>query len=144
MPKIYISVDKQRQVIERARGRCEYCQSRSDYATETFAVDHIVPISRGGTNKIDNLASACSGCNGRKYNKLEAQDPADGERVPLFNPRLQKWADHFSWSADYTHMIGLTPSGRATVEGLQLNRRGLVNMRGALYLIGKHPPKLDE
>jgi hypothetical protein len=41
-------------------------------------------------------------------------------------------------------MIGLTPTGRATVEVLQMNRAGLVNMRQVLYLIGKHPPQLSE
>ena len=43
MPKVYVSANKQRIVIERAQARCEYCQSRADYATETFAIDHIYP-----------------------------------------------------------------------------------------------------
>jgi hypothetical protein len=141
MPKPFISVRKQRTVMDRAQGRCEYCQSQADYATETFAVDHIVPRSRGGTNDLDNLALACSGCNGRKYNKLEAPDPATGELTPLWNPRQQQWEEHFCWSEDYTQIIALTPSGRATLEALQLNRPGLVNMRRALYVIGKHPPQ---
>lgn len=143
MPKIYVSANKQRIVIERAQARCEYCQSRADYATETFAIDHIVPTSRGGSNEIDNLALACSGCNGRKYNKQEAPDPATEGLAFLFNPRQQKWAEHFCWNRDYTLMIGLTPTGRATIAALHLKRAGLVNMRDALYLLGKHPPQPD-
>jgi hypothetical protein len=142
MAKVYISIDKQRVVMTRAQGRCEYCQSWADYATETFAVEHITPISRGGTSELDNLAFACSGCNGHKYNKIEALDPTDGKIASLFNPRQQPWSEHFAWSDDYTRIIGLTPTGRATVEALQMNRPGLVNMRGVLYLIGKHPPNL--
>lgn len=99
-----------------------------------------MPLSRGGTNELDNLALACSGCNGRKYNKLEASDPVTGELAPLFNPRTQLWEDHLCWSEDYSEVIALTSVGRVTIDVLQLNRRGLVNMRHALYQSGKHPP----
>jgi len=144
MPRVYIAVETQRAVIERAHGCCEYCQSRADYATEPFAVEHIVPISRGGTSELSNLAFSCSGCNGHKYNKIEAPDSIDGTPAPLFNPRQQGWQDHFCWNDGYTHMIGLTPTGRATVAALQMNRPGLVNMRQLLYGVGKHPPDLTE
>lgn len=43
-------------------GKCVYCTSD---ATE---VDHIVPISKGGTNDIENLVPACAPCNRRKFN----------------------------------------------------------------------------
>ena len=56
MSSAYISVDKQRAVIKRAEGRCEYCQSIADYATEAFAIEHVIPLSRGGTSELDNLA----------------------------------------------------------------------------------------
>lgn len=141
MPRPYLPVAIQRAVIERAENRCEYCQSHADYATETFAVEHIRPRSRGGTNELDNLALSCSGCNGRKYIKTEAPDPADGAMVPLFNPREDRWQDHFCWSDDYLRIVGITPTGRATIEALQMNRPGLVNMRQLLYAIGKHPPR---
>jgi 5-methylcytosine-specific restriction endonuclease McrA len=144
MPSVYIPVDKQRAVIERAEGRCEYCQSTADYATETFAVEHVMPVSRGGTSELDNLALSCLGCNGHKYNKTEVLDPADGKIVPLFNPRQQNWQTHFGWSEDFTRIIGLTATGRATMEALQMNRPGLVNMRRLLYLIRQHPPKLND
>src|SRR5882724_1591037 len=141
MPRVYLSVDTQRAVIERAHNRCEYCQSQADYATETFAVEHIYPLSQGGGNDLNNLALSCSGCNGRKYNKTQALDPTDGAMVPLFHPREQQWRAHFCWSSDYTRIIGLTPTGRATLEALQMNRLALINIRQLLYTIGKHPPQ---
>lgn len=141
MPRTYLSLDTQRAVAERADNRCEYCQSQSAYATETFAVEHIRPLSRGGGDDITNLALSCSGCNGRKYNKTQAPDPSDGTLVPIFHPREQQWNEHFCWSSDYTQVIGLTPTGRATIEALQMNRRALLNIRHLLYLIGKHPPQ---
>lgn len=100
MPRVRIAAEKRRLVIERAQERCEYCQCRSDYATETFAIDHVISVSHGGNDEVDNLALACSGCNGRKYNKLEEVDPTGGVMVPLFNPRLQLWEEHFAWSKD--------------------------------------------
>jgi hypothetical protein len=36
---------------------------------------------------------------------------------------------------------GLTPTGRASIEALHLNRLGLLNLRRLLYTIGEHPPK---
>jgi hypothetical protein len=37
----------------------------------------------------------------------------------------------------------LTPTGRATVAALQLNRPAVVNIREARYSAGKHPPQFD-
>lgn len=140
MSRRYITAEEQTTVIERAKGRCEYCQSWMSYATQPFVFEHIVPISRGGETELGNLALACGGCNGHKYNKIEALDPVDGELVPLYNPRQHQWRDHFGWNEDYTRVVGLTPTGRATVEALKLNRIGLVNMRELLRITGKHPP----
>jgi len=41
-----------------------------------------------------------------------------------------------------THLtlLGLTPTGRATIAALRLNREGVINLRRALKLEGKHPP----
>lgn len=141
MAKPYIASELKRKVIERAQGRCEYCQCRADYTTETFPIEHVVPRSRGGTTDYDNLALSCSSCNGHKYNKIEALDPITNEVVSLFTPRHHRWEEHFGWQDGYTHIIGLTPVGRATVETLKLNHPGSVNLREALYIIGKHPPK---
>lgn len=89
----------------------------------------------------ENLAQSCQGCNGHKAARTSSTDPVTGILVPLFNPREQRWDEHFSWSEDYLQITGLTPIGRATVEALQLNREGLVNMRRVLYAVGEHPPQ---
>jgi len=96
---------------------------------QPFSVEHIIPRQAGGETTLDNLALACQGCNGHKYVKTEGVGPVSGELVPLFHPRRQLWREHFAWNADFTLIIGLTPTGRATVEVLQLNREGLINLR---------------
>lgn len=90
-------------------------------------MEHIIPRSQDGKTTLDNLALACQGCNGHKYNKTEGSDPVRGEIVSLYHPRQQKWSSHFRWNDDYTLIVGLTPTGRATIEALQLNRNGVVN-----------------
>jgi hypothetical protein len=102
-------------------------------------VDHLVPRSRGGRHSPDNLGLVCAGCNGRKYAHQTAVDPLSGETVPIFNPRLQSWPEHFAWNAEYTEVVGLTPTGRATVVRLDLNRPNLVRYRCILAAQGEHP-----
>lgn len=102
MPRRYITAQEQSAIIERAQGRCEYCQSWMIYATQSFVFEHVIPVSRDGETKLENLALACGGCNGHKYSMVEAPDPVDGKLVPLYNPRRQRWQDHFGWDEDYT------------------------------------------
>lgn len=44
---------------------CAYCGS-----TETLEADHIVPLSRGGPNTIENIVPACQKCNRSKGPKF--------------------------------------------------------------------------
>ena len=89
---------------------------------------------------MNNLALACSGCNGCKASRLTATDPLSKHNVALFHPRQQNWNDHFIWSSDYTEVVGLTPTGRATIDALRLNRSGVVNLRRVMLLANLHPP----
>ena len=128
------------QVRLRAKNCCEYCYSQEKFATHIFSVEHIKPLSKGGNNNLDNLALSCQGCNNHKYNKTEGKDTISGAIISLYNPRHQNWQEHFNWNQDYALIIGLTPTGRTTVEILRLNREGLVNLRRILYTMGEHPP----
>jgi hypothetical protein len=140
MPEQRITGELRDYVTERARGCCEYCRSQVRYATQSFSVEHIVARANGGATTQDNLALACQGCNNHKYNKTSGRDLATGEYVALYHPRRDRWDDHFSWSVDFTLIIGLTPIGRTTVAELLLNRDGVVNLRRVLYTHGEHPP----
>ncbi len=127
-------------VAQQAGHCCEYCLSQVEYCPDPFSVDHIIPRAKGGTDALDNLAFACMGCNGRKFTATTEPDPITGEEVRLYHPRLDQWEVHFFWSPDFFRLIGLTPIGRATIERLELNREGVVNLRRALSKLDKHPP----
>lgn len=141
MSKQRVRAAQRRAVVERAQGCCEYCRSQARFATDSFSVEHIIPREKGGATVMDNLALSCQGCNNHKHTKTEAVDLLSGRLATLFNPRTQPWDEHFIWNYEFTRIEGLTPTGRATVEALQLNRPGLVNMRAVLYLAKQHPPE---
>lgn len=132
---------KLRQLVRtRAWGYCEYCLCPDSHATQEHSHDHILPEDLGGQATADNLALACQGCNNIKYNKTHALDPVSRQSVSLFHPRRDQWRAHFAWSEDSLTLLGLTPTGRATIAALRLNRAGIINLREALKLKGKHPP----
>jgi hypothetical protein len=135
-----VSEQLRSQVAARAGDRCEYCLSPARYATQRLSVEHAAPHAKGGTNAFENLALSCQGCNNHKYNHTEAPDPVSGELVPLYNPRQHGWAEHFAWSADTLLIVGISPTGRATVDALLLNRSGVVNLRRLLVASNEHPP----
>jgi 5-methylcytosine-specific restriction endonuclease McrA len=102
-------------------------------------LDHIVPASAGGQAIAGNLALACIQCNRAKGSRIDAPDPATGRRVPLFNPRQQRWADHFRWSTTYRSIVGKSDIGRATVKALRLNDRYRRRARVYWRLLGLIP-----
>jgi len=106
-----------------------------------LVIDHIVPRSAGGSDERENLAAACYRCNEFKGTKTHAVDPATGELVSLFNPRTQKWHEHFVWANGGLHIVGLTPTGRATVVALRLNNEYVVEARALWIARDWHPPE---
>ena len=108
-------------VARRANHRCEYCRAPEAVFNFPFEVEHIVPTSHGGDDEELNLALTCRSCNLHKSNYLTGPDGVTGTEVALFNPRTDRWAEHFEWDLDRGEIRGLTATGRATVERLRLN-----------------------
>lgn len=84
-----------------------------------FEMEHIVAEKHGGITSADNLALACPYCNRYKGSDLGSLDPETGILTPFFNPRTQRWEDHFA--VDGPRIIPLTPAGRVTILILQMN-----------------------
>ncbi len=140
MPDAYVTAALRRAVFARAKQRCEYCLTPDAYVPAPFVAEHIIPRAKGGKSRPNNLACSCPACNAHKYTTTAALDPLTGELAALFHPRRQRWADHFELAAGGLLIVGRTPTGRATIETLQLNHTTMLNLRRLLILDGLHPP----
>ncbi|MEH2085341.1 HNH endonuclease [Nostoc sp.] len=119
MSATYIPIVLRRLVEERANYRCEYCQLPAGVAFFAHEIDHVIAQKHGGATNADNLALTCWRCNRHKGTDLGSFDPETGAFSFLFNPRTQKWAEHFTFSQ--LNLVGLTPMGRTTIRLLQIN-----------------------
>src|SRR3954447_8505743 len=141
MPRDYLPVEVVRRVHEAARHRCGYCLSPQHLVMARLEVEHIIPVARGGASDESNLWMSCPLCNRSKGDRTSAADPKTGEMVPLFNPRSQRWSEHFRWWDDGLRIVGLTPPGRATVAALHLaDDPDAILVRSYWVLAGWHPP----
>lgn len=75
MSKKRVAANQRRIVLERAFECCEYCLSQLRLSMQSFSIEHILPIDKGGKSDLENLALSCQGCNNHKYNKTEGVDP---------------------------------------------------------------------
>jgi hypothetical protein len=103
-------------------------------------IDHLIPEALGGLTEETNLWLACSLCNNHKGDRIVGLDPLSGEVVRLFNSRHQSWCDHFRWTESGDRIVGISPTGRASVVALNLNRPSLVHARRLWVAVGWHPP----
>lgn len=138
----YISVELQRQIRSHFSDCCAYCRTAESLTVSTFEFEHIVPLARGGETVFENLCLACPSCNRYKAVRQTATDPTTQTEVPLFHPQQQFWSDHFEWNEGATEIVGLTPTGRATIEALKMNRPQLLRVRQMWAKMGEHPPTL--
>jgi hypothetical protein len=122
------------QVRQRAGARCEYCRKPEGYSAYPHHADHIIAVKHEGRTELDNLAWACFQCNTNKGSDLTTFDPDTSALVRIFNPRTQRWNEHFRF--DEAAIIGLTPVGRATCQLLQMNHPDQLETRLRLMQSG--------
>ena len=140
----------------RARNACEYCLLPT---IGRFEVDHIIPakswadyaagrlhgvrpsVERIALNHVVNFAWACPFCNLSKGQELQRRI---GRRLyRLFDPRVDRWSDHFRFVHGYLFIVGITSIGMATELALGFNRGGIegpLGTRHDLILAGQYPP----
>lgn len=72
------SISKQLKVYSKTNFKCAYCGKDLDFEphklscgvhTYNFAIDHLIPKSKGGTNETQNLLPCCKSCNSKKGTK---------------------------------------------------------------------------
>jgi hypothetical protein len=117
-------------VRTRARNCCEYCLLPQEGCSFTHHVEHIVPRQHGGSGDPGNLALACHRCNLSKGPNLTGIDPMTGQISTLFDPRRDRWPDHFSFRGPIIE--GLTAVGRTTVKLFSMNDTRRIERRELL------------
>lgn len=133
-----VSVALRRAVAERAQHCCEYCGIAEDAVLAPHEPDHIIGEQHGGATSLLNLAYACFRCNRYKGPNIATQDPLTGHLVPLFNPRAERWSEHFQ--LDGAVIVSLTPVGRGTALLLRFNDEQRVLLRAELLRQGRYRP----
>jgi hypothetical protein len=126
-------------VAARAGHRCEYCRAPEAVFNFPFEVEHIVPAGQSGADTEDNWALACRSCNLFKADFLEGADPETREMALLFHPRRSDWSGNFEIDATAGTILGLTPTGRATIERLRMNTPSQIQARRQWTRLGLFP-----
>lgn len=127
-----------RAVIERANHRCEYCGIPEDATLAPHEPDHVIGEQHGGQTDLNNLALACFRCNRFKGPNIATLDPLTGVLTALYNPRTDRWSEHFRLSGGVIEPS--TAVGRSTAMLLRFNDEQRVALRVELLRQGRYAP----
>ena len=76
-------------VFERDGFTCRYCGHQPP--TVKLVIDHMIPVSKGGTNDEANLLTSCEACNGGKSDKMPKRSaPTEAERLRMAQENLEQ------------------------------------------------------
>lgn len=137
MSSTYISVELRRLVEARAEGLCEYCLIAEEDTFYGCEADHIISEKHGGPTQEDNLAQACVFCNQAKGSDIGSIHWESGAFVRFFNPRTDRWADHFVLVGSWIE--GITEIGAVTAQILGFNSGERLLERQTLQAIKRYP-----
>jgi hypothetical protein len=135
-----ISAAARQRVAEAAHFRCGYCLTAQRIIGPLLEIDHIIPRGPRWYLRRREPMAGVPMCNSHKADRQEALDPESRAMVALFNPRAERWDEHFEWIEAGTLIHGKTPRGRATVVALQMNHPDIVAARRLWVIAGWHPP----
>jgi hypothetical protein len=140
----------------RARDACEYCLMPT---SGPFHIDHVISpllwedylagrlrpvrpqVDRRGPDHLDNYAWSCPFCNLAKAQQVAHR--AGRRRYRLYDPRRDRWPEHFVFVHNYLFIVGLPGIGQATEHALRFNDPGPARSLGTRHdaiLLGQYPP----
>lgn len=112
--------EERKATLRRSGGVCASCGKK--LTTKTMTMDHIIPLSRGGTNEPENLVALCEECNKEKGSLLQMPRSCymavkNNNELVKMEKHVEKWfrtvkdqfdIERFPLIAPVTHMQ-LTP-----------------------------------
>jgi HNH endonuclease len=137
MDRIYLPQDLRRLVIDRADHLCEYCLIHDEDTVLGCAIDHAISLKHDGPSDDTNLAYACVFCNRYKGSDIGSIIWETQEFVRFYNPRRDRWGDHFQLRDSTIYPI--SPIGEVTARILGFNDRDRLIERQMLINRGLYP-----
>ena len=131
--------DPRETVESRAGRRCEYCWAPQPATGVRYHLEHVFPESLGGADDVDNLALACPTWNYYKSNHLLGLDESGVAGRPLFNPRKDRWHEHFEFDSATFRLNGKTAQGKGTINRLRMNHDIQIEARRLWVELGLYP-----
>src|SRR5439155_25344753 len=135
----WISAELRQAIADRANLLCEYCLIAEVDTFYGCEVDHIVSIKHGGSSESDNLAYACALCNRAKGSDVGSIS-ASGEFTRFFNPRTDRWVEHFHLEQAMIRPLGTI--GEVTARILCFNDSARLHEREEMIRFGKYPSEV--
>ena len=132
----WISAELREAIANRASQLCEYCLVAEIDTLYGCEVDHIISLKHGGSSEPDNLAYACALCNRAKGSDV-GSIAASGEFTRFFNPRTDRWAEHFRLEG--SSIQPLTMIGEVTARILGFNDGARLHEREEMIGFDKYP-----
>ncbi len=133
----YVPAHLRRLVAERADGLCEYCLIHHDDTFFGCEIEHVISEKHGGLTTPENLALACMTCNRQKGTDIASISAQSGQLCRLFNPRTDRWSDHFQLHGAVIRP--LTDIGEVTAKLLAFNDLDRLAEREALIAVQRYP-----
>jgi hypothetical protein len=115
--------DVREAVRTRFTGHCGYCGLHENEAGARLTIDHFQPVSRGGSDDLENLVYACHNCNTFKSDYWSEDDTH-----VLLHPLHDDLSLHLVESIT-SQMVPLTERGMTYITVLHLNRPELIQRR---------------
>ena len=130
MSTSYISAELRRLVRRRAEGLCEYCLIAEDDTYNGCHLDHVISEKHGGPTEADNLPQACVFCNLAKGSDVGSIHWETGEFVRFFNPRTDRWAEHFELAGTRIEAKTMVGAVTARILGFNEAEREILQSKG--------------
>lgn len=98
--RVYFNKAQKIKMLEKSKYRCCHCGKSIDIDND-FSVEHVIPISKGGTNEADNLIALCNRCNSIKgnmvYNPSDFYKYLNKKDLKILVDNMRDYIDKFDW-----------------------------------------------
>lgn len=142
MPRVYVPTALRRRIVDRAQGIREYCLFPETLSSLRLVIDHVIAAKHGGLTESENLANACVFCNSAKGSDIGSIHWPSGEFVRLFNPRADRWSQHFRLSR--SRIEGVSAIGIVIAKLLEFNRLKRLQERRLFIKVGMYPDRIGK